>query len=324
MTLRIVYMGTPAFAVPALVALLEGPDPVVAVVTRPDAEKGRGHRDRAVPPVKDVALQAGVPVLQPESVRDPDFIRSLASFRPDLVVTAAFGRILPKEVLELPRLGCINIHGSLLPKYRGASPIQACLLNGDAVSGVTLIQMDEGMDSGDILDQASVPVSEDMTAAELSGMLAELGARRLGAILEDLKQGRIRPVPQEASEATFVRKPMREDGRIDWTQPVDLVHNRIRAMTPEPGAFTTLRDRPFKIHRSRIQSREGVHGHPGEIVSCHCGWLEVACGTGSLALLEIQADSGKRLPTSCCAHNYRPGTILGDAAPEPDPAGKEA
>ena len=236
--LRIVFFGTPEFAVPSLRALLAGRDPVIGVVCQPDKPAGRGQQ-LTVPPVKRAALRAGLAVFQPEKLRAPETLETLASWAPDLIVVAAYGKILPKHVLELPRLGCINVHASLLPKYRGAAPIQWAILRGEERTGITIMCMNERMDAGDILLQQEIDIGPQETYGELQARLAEVGARALMETIARLHAGTLMPQPQREDEMTLAPMIKKEDGRIDWTQPAVHIARMVRAFNPWPSAFTS-------------------------------------------------------------------------------------
>lgn len=313
---RILFMGTPDFAVPVLQRLLDDGYPVAGVVCQPDRPQGR-HMVLTAPPVKQLALARGLPVVQPEKVRVQDFEQAVRSLSPEMIVTAAYGRILPPNILAVPPMGCLNVHASLLPAYRGAAPIQWSIINGDTETGVTIMMMDEGMDTGDILLQRRVSIPEDMDAGQLSEVLARLGADLLPVAIDGLLAGELCPVPQDHSRATSVPMMNREMGRIDWTRPARAVHNLVRGTSPWPGAYTWCGDKRVKVHKARvcqdpsiIASAAGLE--PGTI--CLCGeFISVACGEGVLDIIEIQSDSGKRLHCRDCAHNFRTGQTMGGA-----------
>ncbi len=307
---RIVFFGTPDFAVPSLRTLFDGTDPVVAVVCQPDKPAGRGQHLTA-PPVKQLALHAGVPVLQPEKLRTPDFAATLRPLVPDLVVVAAYGRILPTALLDLPAHGCINVHASLLPKYRGAAPIQWAILRGETITGVTIMQMNERMDAGDILLQRQTPIDSDETYGELQARLAELGAAALRDALAQLHAGALPPQRQRETEVTLAPMVQKEDGRIDWTEPAVSIARKVRAFNPWPSAFTTLDAKRLKIHRARATSAAAAVG-PGTVVSTADG-IEVATGRGTLMIDELQLEGRKRLTAAefICGGAVRGGAVLG-------------
>ncbi|HEX5222657.1 MAG TPA: methionyl-tRNA formyltransferase [Verrucomicrobiae bacterium] len=312
--LRIIFMGTPELAAASLNALLHEPAfEIVAVVTQPDRPKGRDLKLQPAP-VKQTALAAGVPVLQPLKARDEKFIAELEKLRPELIAVAAFGQILPKAILDLPRWGCLNVHTSLLPKYRGASPIQSAILNGETETGVTIMKMDAGLDTGDILTQRITPIQDEDNAATLHDRLAQLGARLLVQTIHDYVAGKIEPRPQQHELATHVARIKKEEGRIDWKQSARAIWNRIRAFTPWPGAFTFLPGQPqpvlLKIWQAEVLSGQGT---PGEILSSDKGGIVIGCGEGALRVTELQREGGRRMSATefLAGHPLPSGTRLG-------------
>lgn len=308
-------MGTPDFAVPPLRRLIELGYEVAGVVCQPDRPGGR-HLKLLAPPVKKLALQHGITVLQPEKVRTPAFEADLRVLRPDLVVTAAYGRILPPAILAVPPRGCLNVHASLLPAYRGAAPIQWSLVRGETVTGVTIMLMDEGMDTGPVLAREAIAIPPDIDAGQLSDRLSELGADLLPEVIRRWLAGEIKPIPQDESAAFAIPLLTRESGAIDWTQTSGAVHNLIRGLYPWPGAYTWCGDKRLKIHRARVNTDPDVQKAaegmtPGSICLCSRDAISVACGSGVLDLLEIQSESGKRMLCRDCAHNYRLGQRMG-------------
>jgi methionyl-tRNA formyltransferase len=311
--LRIVFMGTPALARVSLETLLREPDfEVITAVTQPDRPKGRALKLHPSP-VKELALQAGVPVLQPAKAREESFIAELRRLQPDLVAVAAFGQILPKSILELPRFGCLNVHTSLLPKYRGAAPIQWAMLNGDAETGVTIMKMDAGLDTGDLLTQRATPIHAADTGQTLHDRLAQLGAELLVQTIPDYVAGRIEPRPQPVEGITHAPKVKKEDGRIDWNLPAGAILNRIRAFTPWPGAFTFLSAPPqpqlLKIWEAALAAQSGP---PGEILSADKHGIVIGCGEGSLRITTLQRESGRRLSAAefLAGHPLKVGETL--------------
>lgn len=312
--LRIIFMGTPELAAASLRALLREPTfHLVAAVTQPDRPKGRDLKLQPSP-VKQLAVDAGLPVLQPVKAREEPFIAELRALRPDLIAVAAFGQILPQAILGLPRLGCLNVHTSLLPKYRGASPIQAALLNGDPETGVTIMRMDAGLDTGDILSQRATPIRDEDNASTLHDRLAQLGADLLIATIRDYAAGNLQPRPQQHELATQVPKIKKEDGRIDWHQPARAIWNRIRAFTPWPGAFTVLSAQPnpqlLKLWQAEAVSRSGT---AGEILSADKTGIVIGCGEGALRVTQLQREGGRRLTAAefLAGHPLPPGMNLG-------------
>ena len=308
--LRVVFFGTPAFAVPTLDALLESPYEVVGVVTQPDRPRGRGHKTSASP-VKTGALVAGKPVLQPASVRDAGFLADLSSLAADIGVVAAYGQILPEPALASPRLGMINVHASILPRYRGAAPVHRAVINGDAETGVTIMRVVKALDAGAMLAVARRPIGSDETSDEVERDLANIGASLLVSTIPALVDGRLAETPQDDAVATYAPRLVKDDGRIDWTWPADRIHNLIRGLHPWPHAFTSLGQERFILHRSR-PLHQPPRGNPGAIVEAAGDRLLVAAGTGSLDILEIQPE-GKR-PMSAreflSGHPVAPGAIF--------------
>ncbi len=291
--LRVVFMGSPEFAVPCLEALLATED-VVAVVTQPDKPAGRGL-GVAPPAVKVRALAAGVPVMQPQSVRKPPFLDELRALRSDLAVVVAYGKILPPDVLVAPRLGCLNVHASLLPKYRGAAPIQWAIINGERETGVTLMQMDAGMDTGDMLLKRSLAIDEWVTAGQLHARLAPLGAEVLVDGLARLKRGALVPEKQDGAQATMAPMLTKDTGRVDFAAGARAVRDLVRGCDPWPTAYTTLAGEPLKLFRAKVVSGRGT---PGVVLGADRDGLIVGCGDDAIALGELQLPGKKRMPTA--------------------------
>ncbi len=288
---RVIFMGTPEFSVPSLAALVEGGYDVVAVVTQPDRPAGRGRK--VVPsPVKQYALDHSLKVLQPTSVRKPETVAELAALRPDVIVVAAYGKILPPEVLTLPPKGCVNVHASLLPRHRGAAPIVAAILAGDTITGTTIMLMDEGMDTGPILAQATLEIRPDDTAITLGQRLARQGAELLAATLPMWLAGEIHPQPQPEEGATVCRPIRKEHGRIDWTRPAIEIERMVRAYQPWPGAYTSWQGQPLKILRAHVA--EGP-AEPGKVIPWE-GGAAVGTGQGLLVLEEVQPAGKRAMP----------------------------
>ena len=295
--MRLVFMGTPDFASASLEALLKSDDSVVGVVTQPDRPKGRGQI-LTPSPVKLLAERQQIPLLQPLKMKDPEFLQALAGWKPDLIAVAAFGRILTPTILSLPPHGCINVHGSLLPKYRGAGPIQWAIINGETETGITTMLMDEGMDTGAMLLQEALPITPEDTADTLSPRLAELGGRLLVKTIGQLKAGTLVPRPQDASQATLAPLLKKEDGVIDWALPAIALGNRVRGLSPWPGAYTTVSggDR-WTIWRARALPGP-VTQPPGMIVAVTHEAIHVATGEGILAVMELQPTNSRRMAVS--------------------------
>ncbi len=288
--MRVIFMGTPDFAVPSLQKLLDRGDDVCAVFTQPDKPKGRGHKLQA-PPVKELALEHGVPVYQPATLRTEEAQRQIKELRPDVIVVAAYGKLLPKAVLDVPPLGCINVHASLLPKYRGAAPIQWAVIHGDETSGVTTMYMAEGMDTGDMLLKAETPIGPEETAGELFDRLKDLGAGLLGETLDRLEAGTLERVPQDEAEATHAPMLSKELSQVNWERPAQELHDLIRGLNPWPCAYAVLDGKRLKLLASRVT--EGT-GKPGSL-KLQDGQLAVCCGSGMLLLTELQTENGKRM-----------------------------
>jgi methionyl-tRNA formyltransferase len=320
---RTVFMGTPEFSVPSLTALLDlarGDDPllnVVGVFTQPDRPAGRGKLMTA-PPVKLAAGTAGLPVFQPERLRRPEAVSQLADLRPDLIVVAAYAQILSPRVLGLPRFGCLNVHASLLPRYRGASPIHAPILDGESQTGVTVMQMEKGLDTGPILKQSGLPIGPNDTTGSLSGALATLGASLLVATLPGWLAGTIEPLAQDDSLATMTKPLTKEQGRIDWSQKAVVVERLVRAMSPWPGAYTALAAGPLKVHRSSVLPAV-PGGLPGTLVARPEG-PAVVTGDGLLLLVEVQPAGRRAMPGPDWLHGAMPllGTVLGQSSSRRD------
>ena len=311
--MRLVFMGTPDFASASLEALLKSNDSVVGVVTQPDRPKGR-NQILTPSSVKLLAQREQIPLLQPLKMKDPEFLHALIEWNPDLIVVAAFGRILPPAILSLPPKGCINVHGSLLPKYRGAGPIQWAIINGEKETGITTMLMDEGVDTGVMLLQEAIPIAPDDTAGTLSARLAELGGRLLVETITRLKTGTLVPHAQDASQATLAPLLKKEDGAINWALPAVALANRIRGLSPWPGAYTHLTggDR-WTIWRALVLPGPGTES-PGTIVAVTTKAIHVATGEGILAVTELQPANSRRMAVSqyLAGHPVAVGVRLGD------------
>jgi methionyl-tRNA formyltransferase len=291
--MRIVFMGTPEFAVPSLEALLKSGDQVVGIVTQPDRPKGRGQV-LTPPPIKLIAQREGIPFLQPVKIKVPEFLAALAAWKPDLIAVTAYGRILHSPILTLPPMGCMNVHGSLLPKYRGAAPVQWAVINGEAETGITTMMMDEGMDTGAMLLQESLPILPEDTAGSLAPRLAVLGGKLLVETIARLKAGMITPQPQNHALATLAPPLKKEDGVIDWTTSASNIANRVRGLSPWPGAYTYIGSERWMVW-SATQSPGKPDVMPGTIIEVTKQSIQVATGDGVLALKEIQPSNSKRL-----------------------------
>ncbi len=308
--MRIVMMGTPEFAVPVLEALSRSGEEIVGVFTQPDRPGGRGKKLQA-PPVKRKAEELGIPVFQPERIRKTG-VETLRELKPDLCVTAAFGQILSQEILDIPPLGSINVHASLLPAHRGAAPIAAAIMSGDRRTGVTTMMMDRGIDTGDILLQAETEIGETETCAELTERLSVLGAELLEKTLAELKGGRLKRIPQDESRMTYDPMMGKELSRVDFTLPGDLVRGRINGLNPWPCVSVPLGEGRLKLLRA--ENAEG-EGRPGEVLrAAPAEGLVIACGSGAVRVLEVQAPGGKRMRTEdyLRGHGMSAGTLLGE------------
>lgn len=317
---RIIFMGTAELACASLSALHQDPAlTITQVVTQPD--RPRGRRLQLQPsPVKALAQEMGLTVWQPAKARDPNFVEDLKSSRPDLIVVAAYGQILPRAILDLPPMGCLNVHTSLLPRHRGAAPIQAALLNDDAETGVTIMQMDEGLDTGDILSQRTTPINPEDDAASLHDRLAQLGAQLLIETIHDARAGQLNPQPQPVEGASYAGKITREDGLLDWDLPARTLWNRIRAFTPWPGAFTYWTSADGNRKRLKIWKTEPVQPTaptsehlPGTVLETGKEGILIRCHQGNLRILSLQPDNGKQMRHDAFlrGHPMKPGDRLG-------------
>lgn len=314
--MRIVFIGSGAIGVPVLRMLLDSPaHSVGAIVTQPDKPAGRSQELR-VSPIKRLALDSGIPVLQPKRARDPAAVEDVRSFHPDVIVVMAYGQILPGDLLRVPPVACLNLHASLLPRHRGAAPIHAAIEAGDPVTGITVMYVDEGLDTGDILLEKQIPILPEDTAGSLHDRLAQLAPPAIAEALSLLEQGRAPRIPQDPALATYSPKLSRDNGRIDWSAPSAVIERKIRAMNPWPAAHTFLPSagsgpsKTFKVFKA-IQHNMG--GPPGRILLSDQPGILVAAGEGALLLLEVQLEGKKRMPASTFAlgHPLPPGLLLG-------------
>ena len=304
--MRIVFMGTPDFAVDSLAALVESSDhEIVAVITQPDRPKGRGQKV-LMTPVKEYALEKNLVVLQPAKIRTPEFIEELKALAPELIVVVAFGQFLPKEILQLPKYGCINVHASLLPKYRGAAPIHYAVMNGEKESGVTIMRMDKGMDTGAMLAKVATYIGEDMTMGELHNELKVAGAHLLLEVIRGIEDGTIKDMPQNDAEATYASLLDKEIEKIEWSKSASEIHNKVRGLNPWPGAYTLLPDgRKLKIWQTRVMTKENAGTKPGTVVAFSKEGFIVACGNGCLEVIEVQPESKKKMPADVYCNGYK-------------------
>ncbi|MBM3944541.1 MAG: methionyl-tRNA formyltransferase [SAR202 cluster bacterium] len=308
--LRTVFMGTPEFAVPVLKALLDAGLDVAGVYTQSDKPAGRGHKTEA-PPVKRLAVEWGLPVYQPSTLRTPEAQQELAALRPDVIVVAAYGKLLPPETLNIPPLGCLNIHPSLLPRYRGPSPVASAILVGDTVTGVTVMKLDEGMDTGPLLAQRETAIGPEETADALTHRLFEMGVALLVEALPAVARGEAAFTPQDEANATITKKLTKEDGLIDWTKPASLIARQVRAFHPWPGSYTTWHDKQLKVMEAA--SRTGEGGKAGEVLALSGDGLEVATDDGVLFVRRLQEEGRKAVSARefAAGHPDIVGVVLG-------------
>ncbi len=300
--MRVIFMGTPDFAVGALEKLTEAGHEVVLAVTQPDKPKGRGGNMQPSP-VKVCAMEHNIPVYQPKKVRNPESVEYLRSFSAEIMVVAAFGQILPKEILTMCPFGCINVHASLLPKYRGASPIQWAIINGDKVSGVTIMRMDEGIDTGDIIEKEEVVLSPEETGGSLFNKLSQKGAELLIETMEKIEKGTAAYTKQEESEAVYVGMINKNMGKINWELPADEIERLIRGLNPWPSAYTGLKGKTIKIWKA-VPEPGGDKADAGKIYSVNKKELKVQTGEGVLSLLEVQLEGKKRMDIQAFLRGY--------------------
>ncbi len=315
--MRAVFMGTPEIAATVLKSVLESRHEVIAVVTQTDKPKGRGH-EMAFPPVKEVAIEAGIPVLQPQRARDEEFIAELKSLNPDIILVVAYGKILPKAILDMPKFGCINVHASLLPKYRGASPIQWAVLNGDEKSGVTIMHMAEGVDTGDIIMTDEVVLAEDETAGTLHDKLAEIGGPLLLKAMDALETGRAPRISQNEEEATHVKMFDKTMGNLDFSQPAVQLERWIRGLNPWPTAYTKLDGKMLKLWKASVVSAEELAKdvkmqQPGTIISVEKDCFGILTGDGVLQVKELQLEGKRKMTAEEFLRGFKLelGTVLG-------------
>lgn len=311
--MRLVFAGTPRFAELALVAIGEAGHDVVLVLTQPDRPAGRGLKPHPSP-VKELALRRGYPVFQPSSLRDPLTHQPIRDAAPDVLVVAAYGLILPQAVLDIPRYGAINIHASLLPRWRGAAPIHRAILAGDAETGISIMLMDAGLDTGPVLLKQSVPIHTHDDAASLHDRLAMLGAEMIVRGLGLIEAGRMAAIDQPETGATYAKKIDKSEYRIDWTRPAEQIERSVRAFRPAPGASTSLHDKPLKIWNTEIlQDDTGASALPGTVLAADARGIVVACGTGCLKVTELQRAGGNRMGAAnfLSGQQIAPGTRLG-------------
>ncbi len=311
--MRVVFMGTPDFAVGTLEKLVETGHEVVGVVTQPDKPKGRGKAMQPTP-VKEAALKHGLQVYQPRKVREESFQEVLRELAPEVIVVVAFGQIIPKSILELPKYGCLNVHASLLPKYRGAAPIQWAVIDGEKTAGVTIMKMDEGLDTGDMYSAAEIPLSADETGGSLFDKLSSLGAELLADTLPKVAAGELTAVPQPVESPTeYARMISKEDGRIDWCRSAEELERRIRGVIPWPGAFSRLNNKTLKIWKAEILETDSDL-EPGQVTAADKEGLVVQTGKGQIRITDLQLEGKKRMDAAAFLRGYQieTGTRLGE------------
>ncbi|MDQ2087151.1 methionyl-tRNA formyltransferase [Herbivorax sp. ANBcel31] len=308
--MRVVFMGTPDFALPSLDMLVQEGYDIAAVVTQPDKPAKRGKKV-TMPPVKDYAISKGIRVLQPEKIKTSEFLETLEEIKPDILITVAYGKILSKEILDLPPHGCINVHGSLLPKYRGAAPVHWSIINGEKTTGITTMYTNEGMDTGDMLLKSEISISENMIVGELHDELSVLGAQVLKETLQKLNE--LERIPQDKSEATYAPIIKKEIGEINWSKSSNEVHNLIRGTNPWPGAFTYYTGSKMKVWKTEVVSEELHNCKPGTILKVNKEGILVCCGKGKINIKEVQFASCRRMCVGdyICGNKIDEGEILG-------------
>ena len=310
--LRIAFFGTPAFAAPTLAALLASRHDVVGVVTQPDRPRGRGQKPSPAP-VKQLAIEHGVPVLQPDTLKDPAFLDAFAAWQADLGVVAAYGRIIPEIVIGTPRFGLINVHASLLPRYRGAAPVHRAVLAGDRTTGVTIMRIVRELDAGAMFARVERPIPADATSAEVEQDLAEAGARLLVEVVDAIAAGTAHEVPQDASQATYAAKITREDGLIDWHRPAVRIHDQVRGLWPWPHARTFLDGTRLIVRRTSVVSSDAAPAAPGTVIEASRERWDVACGEGVLRLIDVQPEGRRAMHARefLAGHPVAAGAVLG-------------
>ena len=309
--LKVCFMGTPDFAKTVLESLVDNGYNVVLCCCQPDKPVGR-KKIITPPPTKVFAVEKGIDVFQPDSMKTDEAFEIISKYEPDLIITAAYGKILPLRVLNIPTLGCVNVHASLLPKYRGAAPVQYAIMNGDKVTGVTIMEMDEGMDTGAMIDKVEVDIDQAVDTETLMDQLAVAGSKLLIDTLPKYLSGEVTAKAQNNDEATICGQIKPDQGVIDWNMPAQKIHDLVRALTNWPGASTLLDGNKLKIYKTHVAEFEDGDYKPGEVVKAHKKDLFIRCGEGFIAIDELQTAGGKRLQAIDCAHNFRVGTMLGE------------
>ena len=318
-SLRIIFAGTPDFAAISLSALIESEHQVVAVYTQPDRPAGRGRKLRASP-VKDVALENGIPVFQPDNLKDTEAQDVLRSFDADVMVVAAYGLILPQRVLDIPRHGCLNIHASLLPRWRGAAPIQRAIAAGDKESGITIMQMNAGLDTGDILQLSSCPISDEDSGGSLHDRLAEMGAKAILETLHNLDSDKIKPLKQDNALATYAHKLDKKEAQINWQTSAIEIERLIRAFNPWPVAYTQLDDKTLRIWQAQVlaldtNTKAGIR--PGTVISCDKKGIDISCGEGTLRILNLQPSGSKAMDVAAFMNGHAKQLPVGSLLQNP-------
>jgi len=315
-SLRIIFAGTPDFAASALSALIKSEHQVVAVYTQPDRPAGRGRKLHASP-VKEVALEHDIPVLQPENLKETAAQDMLRTFNADVMVVAAYGLLLPQAVLDIPRFGCLNIHASLLPRWRGAAPIQRAIAAGDTKSGITIMQMNAGLDTGDILQLTECPITDDDTGGSLHDRLAEIGATAILQTLNDLANNNLTATPQDDTQACYAHKLDKKEAQINWHHSAIEIERLIRAFNPWPVAFTSLNDKTLRIWQAQALDSKAA-SEPGTVICCDKKGIDIACGEGLLRLLKLQPSGSKAMDVAAFMNGHAkqlpPGSVLQSAA----------
>lgn len=309
--MKVVFMGTPEFAVPSLRVLLENNHDVIAVITQPDKPKGRGHK-LAAPPVKELAVSKGIAVYQPKRIKDREFVDILKALAPDIIVVVAFGQLLSKEILDIPHFGCINVHASLLPKYRGAAPINWSIINGDKLTGITTMFMDIGLDTGDMILKKEIEIIDEYTAEELHDRLSELGAEVLSDTIKLIEEKRTPRTVQDAAASTYAPMLTKALGKVDWSKSATSIRNLIRGVTPWPGAYTDYNGKVMKIFCTEVMENNSINDDYGMIFDITKDSIMVKCGSGSISIKELQFENEKRMSVESYmrGHNLDKGTIL--------------
>lgn len=310
--MKVLFMGTPDFAAVTLDKLIHSRHELIGAVTQPDKQKGR-RQEVSFSPVKELALAHSVPLYQPNKVKEPEFLEKVRELAPEAIVVAAFGQILPKALLEIPPYGCINVHGSLLPRYRGAAPIQYSIIDGESETGITIMYMDAGIDTGDMILQSKLPIAKDETGGSLFDKMAQLGADLLLDALEQLEAGTAARIPQDNDKATYVKTLGKEMGELDFTQSAVRLERLIRGLNPWPSAYTHLEGRTLKIWKAEVEALEPKAAGPGQVVELRQDALVVATGAGALVIRELQLEGKKRMTAEAFLRGYRLsiGTSLG-------------